>query len=46
MLRAQELQRRLDAEGVPIMVLTTHPGAINSGTVFYSPSVVRFINVA
>ncbi|OSX60727.1 hypothetical protein POSPLADRAFT_1171809 [Postia placenta MAD-698-R-SB12] len=30
MLRAQELQRRLDAEGVPIMVLTTHPGAINS----------------
>ncbi|CCM00284.1 uncharacterized protein FIBRA_02314 [Fibroporia radiculosa] len=30
MLAAAEQQRRLDDEGVPILVMTTHPGAINS----------------
>lgn len=30
MLHVTELQRRLDEEGVPILVLTTHPGTINS----------------
>ncbi|PCH41726.1 NAD(P)-binding protein [Wolfiporia cocos MD-104 SS10] len=30
MFYASELQRRLDEEGVPIIVLTTHPGVIHS----------------
>ncbi|KAH9928812.1 NAD-P-binding protein [Fomitopsis serialis] len=29
-MQVAELQRRLDAEGVPIIVLSTHPGAVNT----------------
>jgi hypothetical protein len=31
MLWSNELQRRLDAEGVPIVVIPVHPGGVNSG---------------
>lgn len=31
-LFAGELQRRLDAEGSPITVITLHPGAVATGT--------------
>lgn len=31
MLYAKQLQRRLDAEGVPITVLSLHPGAVDTG---------------
>ncbi|PCH44941.1 NAD(P)-binding protein [Wolfiporia cocos MD-104 SS10] len=46
MLYASEQQRRLDDEGVPIIVMTTHPGAINSATLSpYIASIARaFVN--
>lgn len=31
MLRVKELQRRLDEDGVPILVMGVHPGVVNSG---------------
>lgn len=31
-LYTKELQKRLDAEGIPILVISLHPGTINTGT--------------
>ena len=38
-LQVAEWQRRFDEEGVPIIVLSTHPGAVNTGTTPLHPSI-------
>lgn len=47
MLFTNELQRRFDAEGIPIIALSLHPGSVDTGGnqawIARTPSIVRFI---